>query len=108
MAESNDLDKCKGRLTRKALLGEGSMRGRSTEGTDMEVCMRFGASRTTDVVGDADSMSVSTLYELSISVFHECQLAFLQLLFSADIDAMFSLTRDACRGIGGGSKGCGT
>jgi len=84
------------------------MGGGTTEGADMEISMRFGASGMTDVVGDADSMSISTSHKLSIIVFHECWFAFLQLLFYADIDMMFSLAGDACRRIGSGSKGHGT
>lgn len=107
-AVSNDLDKCEGKLDRKTSLGEGSMGGGATEGADMEISMRFGASGMTDVVGDADSASISMLHKLSVIVFHKCWFAFLQFLFSADIDAMFSLAGDACRRIGSGSKGCGT
>ena len=102
------MDKCEGKSDRKALSGEGSMGGGSTERADMEICVAFGASRMTNIVGDADSMSISTSHKLSVGVFHEHQLAFLRLLFSADVDTMFSLTGYACRRIGGRSKGCGT
>jgi len=102
------LDKYEGKSDRKASSGEGSMGGGSAERADMEICVGFGASGTTNIVGDADSTSISTSHKLSVGVFRERRLAFLRLLFSADVDTMFSLTGDACGRIGGGSKGCGT